>query len=133
MVLDSSFIPPFLPSDPSAVFDIRVLNVTTTGMELTWQSTDNGSEYTYHLLIQSEHGSDEKNSSRREIILEDLVPGTLYNITIFPEVNHIRGTPNSTAQYTCKSLRTLWQGLFFLTLLDGRLGGEGGVKQALID
>ncbi|KAF0879197.1 PTPRJ phosphatase, partial [Crocuta crocuta] len=88
---------------PSAVFDIRVLNVTTTGMELTWQNTDNGSEYTYHLLIQSEHGSDEKNSSRREIILEDLVPGTLYNITIFPEVNHTQGTPNSTAQYTWPS------------------------------
>uniref|UniRef100_A0A673UBQ0 Receptor-type tyrosine-protein phosphatase eta n=1 Tax=Suricata suricatta TaxID=37032 RepID=A0A673UBQ0_SURSU len=90
-------------TDPSAVFDIQVLNVTTTGMELEWENTDNGSEYTYHLVIQSERGSEQKTSSDKKIILEDLVPGTLYNITIFPEVNHIQGTPGSIAQYTWPS------------------------------
>ncbi|XP_030189445.1 receptor-type tyrosine-protein phosphatase eta isoform X3 [Lynx canadensis] len=90
-------------TDPSAVFDIRVFNVTTTGMELEWQSTDNASEYTYHLVIQSERGSDKINTSSKEITLRGLVPGTLYNITIFPEVNHIQGEPSSTAQYTWPS------------------------------
>ncbi|GAB5577788.1 receptor-type tyrosine-protein phosphatase eta [Prionailurus iriomotensis] len=89
--------------DPSAVFDIRVFNVTTTGMELEWQSTDNASEYTYHLVIQSERSSDKMNTSRKEITLRGLVPGTLYNITIFPEVNHIQGEASSTAQYTWPS------------------------------
>lgn len=124
MALDTSFVPRFLPPDPSAVFDIRVFNVTTTGMELEWQSTDNASEYTYHLVIQSERGSDKINTSRKEITLRGLVPGTLYNITIFPEVNHIQGEPSSTAQYTCKSLKD--------TLVSGVLSDSPGGWEASI-
>uniref|UniRef100_A0A8P0NP06 Receptor-type tyrosine-protein phosphatase eta n=1 Tax=Canis lupus familiaris TaxID=9615 RepID=A0A8P0NP06_CANLF len=87
-------------TDPSAVLDIHVLKVTTTEMQLEWKSTDNASEYTYFLDIQSEYGSNQTNSYQKEITLRDLVPGTLYNITIFPEVNHIKGKSSSTAQYT---------------------------------
>uniref|UniRef100_A0A8C4LXX7 Receptor-type tyrosine-protein phosphatase eta n=1 Tax=Equus asinus asinus TaxID=83772 RepID=A0A8C4LXX7_EQUAS len=85
---------------PGAVFDIRVIHVNTTEMQLEWRNTDNASEYIYHLVVQSENGSCERNSSYRAVTLRDLSPGTLYNITISPEVNHVRGISNFTEQYT---------------------------------
>ncbi|XP_066217649.1 receptor-type tyrosine-protein phosphatase eta [Saccopteryx leptura] len=87
-------------TDTSAVFDIHVARVTTTEMWLEWQSTDDASDYIYHLYLESEHGSIQTNSSYKNITLEGLTPGTLYNITIVPEVNGVRGNSNSTAQYT---------------------------------
>ncbi|XP_023384562.1 receptor-type tyrosine-protein phosphatase eta [Pteropus vampyrus] len=87
-------------TDRSAVFNISVVCVTTTEMQLRWQSTDMASEYIYHLDIVSKHSSDQVNSSRKEITLRGLTPGTLYNITIIPEVNNIKGDSNTTAQYT---------------------------------
>ncbi|XP_037694404.1 receptor-type tyrosine-protein phosphatase eta isoform X2 [Choloepus didactylus] len=91
-------------TDPSGVFDIRVVHVNTTEMQLEWQSTDNASEYVYNLCIQSDSGSFKRNSSHKAITLRDLIPGTLYNITIIPEVDGIQGNPNSTAQYTWPSI-----------------------------
>ncbi|XP_061057747.1 receptor-type tyrosine-protein phosphatase eta [Eubalaena glacialis] len=87
-------------TDCSAVFDICVVNVTTTDMQLVWRNTDNVTGYIYCVVIQSEHGSNQTNSSHEAITLRGLIPGTLYNITIFPEMNDTRGSSNSTAQYT---------------------------------
>ncbi|XP_077914129.1 receptor-type tyrosine-protein phosphatase eta [Halichoerus grypus] len=87
-------------TDPSAVFDIRVLQVTTTEMELEWQNIDSASDYTYCLHVWSKYGFNKTNSSHKAITLKDLVPGTLYNITVFPEVNHVVGKSGFTAQYT---------------------------------
>ncbi|XP_029062899.1 receptor-type tyrosine-protein phosphatase eta isoform X2 [Monodon monoceros] len=87
-------------TDPSAVFDIRVVNVTTTDMQLAWQNTDNVTGYIYCVVIQSEHSSNQTNSSHEAITLGGLIPGTLYNITIFPEMKNFSGKSNSTVQYT---------------------------------
>ncbi|XP_060016054.1 receptor-type tyrosine-protein phosphatase eta [Lagenorhynchus albirostris] len=87
-------------TDDSAVFDIRVVNVTTTDMQLEWRNTDNVTGYIYCVVIQSEHSSNQTNSSHEAITLGGLIPGTLYNITIFPKMNNSQGNPNSTAQYT---------------------------------
>lgn len=74
-------------------------------MTLEWQSIDNASDYIYHLQLESEHGSSSQmNSSDKTITLRDLIPGTLYNITIFPEVNGVRGSSSFTVQYTRKCL-----------------------------
>lgn len=89
------------------MFDIRVVNVTTTEMELEWQSIDNASDYIYHLQLESKHGSNQTNSSDKSITLRDLIPGTFYNITIVPEVNGVLGSANFTAQYTRKCLRMM--------------------------
>ncbi|XP_073869709.1 receptor-type tyrosine-protein phosphatase eta isoform X4 [Macaca fascicularis] len=85
---------------PSAVFDIHVVYVTTTEMRLEWKSPGNASEYVYHLVIESKHGSNHTNTSDNVVTLQGLIPGTLYNITISPEVDHIPGDPSSTTQYT---------------------------------
>uniref|UniRef100_A0A8D2BB97 Receptor-type tyrosine-protein phosphatase eta n=1 Tax=Sciurus vulgaris TaxID=55149 RepID=A0A8D2BB97_SCIVU len=87
-------------TDPSAVFGIRVVHVTTTEMQLEWQNTDGASTYIYHLVVQSESGSREANSSEEAATLQGLNPGTLYNITISPEASQVRGQPSSIFQYT---------------------------------
>nr|XP_017203882.2 receptor-type tyrosine-protein phosphatase eta [Oryctolagus cuniculus] len=84
----------------SAVTDIRVVAVSTTEMQLEWQNTDNASDYVYHLVIQSEYGSNETSSPRKAITLGGLLPGTLYNITVSPEVGHVQGASSSISQYT---------------------------------
>nr|XP_007997223.2 receptor-type tyrosine-protein phosphatase eta isoform X1 [Chlorocebus sabaeus] len=85
---------------PSAVFDIHVVYVTTTEMRLEWKSPGNASEYVYHLVIESKHGCNHTNTSDNVVTFEGLIPGTLYNITISPEVDHVPGDPSSTTQYT---------------------------------
>uniref|UniRef100_A0A2K6LZ37 protein-tyrosine-phosphatase n=1 Tax=Rhinopithecus bieti TaxID=61621 RepID=A0A2K6LZ37_RHIBE len=89
---------------PSAVFDIHVVYVTTTEMRLEWKSPGNASEYVYHLVIESKHGSNHTNTSDKGVTLQGLIPGTLYNITISPEVDHVPGDPSSTTQYTRPSI-----------------------------
>ncbi|XP_012885472.1 PREDICTED: receptor-type tyrosine-protein phosphatase eta [Dipodomys ordii] len=87
-------------TDSSAVCDIHVVHVTTTEMQLEWQNRDNVSGYIYHLVIQSQYGSNKTNSSEKNIILEDLIPGTLYNVTITPEIDQVQGDSGSIAHYT---------------------------------
>ncbi|KAK2100454.1 hypothetical protein P7K49_021802 [Saguinus oedipus] len=91
---------PQMKCTPSAVSDIRVVDVTTTEMELEWQNPDNASEYVYHLVIEPQHGSNPTSTSDKVITLRGLIPGTLYNITISPEVEHVWGHSTSIAQYT---------------------------------
>ncbi|XP_069326670.1 receptor-type tyrosine-protein phosphatase eta [Eulemur rufifrons] len=85
---------------PSAVFDIRTVGITTTEMRLEWESEDSASEYVYRVVVQSEHGSNHTSTSHKALPLQGLIPGTLYNITISPEVDHVPGDANSIAQYT---------------------------------
>ncbi|XP_042639245.1 receptor-type tyrosine-protein phosphatase eta [Orycteropus afer afer] len=87
-------------TESSAVFDIRVVRVTTTEMDLEWQSTDSTSKYIYHLDIQPEVSANKTVRGRKAITLSGLTPGTLYSITITPEVGGVRGNSSSTSQYT---------------------------------
>lgn len=82
---------------------IRVVNVSTTELQLEWRNTDSASGYTYHLVLESKNGSVRTNSSQKWITVGDLTPGTLYNVTIFPEVDQIQGDSNSITQYTRES------------------------------
>uniref|UniRef100_A0A8C2VYX7 Receptor-type tyrosine-protein phosphatase eta n=1 Tax=Chinchilla lanigera TaxID=34839 RepID=A0A8C2VYX7_CHILA len=84
----------------SAVTNIRVVSVTSTGMELEWQNTDSASEYIYHVRIQSGFNSSERNSSQKAISLWGLLPGTPYNISISPEADQVRGDSSTILQYT---------------------------------
>ncbi|KAM6160871.1 receptor-type tyrosine-protein phosphatase eta [Erethizon dorsatum] len=84
----------------SAVFNISVVHVTSTEMELEWQNTDSTSEYIYHVRIQSGSSSSERNSSQKAISLWGLLPGTPYNISVSPEADQVRGDSSTITQYT---------------------------------
>ncbi|KAL1786631.1 receptor-type tyrosine-protein phosphatase eta isoform X2 [Sigmodon hispidus] len=87
-------------TDRSAVIDIHVVNVTTNEMQLEWQNTDNASGYNYHVVIQPGNGTSKIISHQTSITLRGLTPGTLYNVTITPEVDQIQGDSSSIVQYT---------------------------------
>ncbi|KAG8519561.1 Receptor-type tyrosine-protein phosphatase eta, partial [Galemys pyrenaicus] len=87
-------------TDFSAVFNISVVNVTSTEMHLEWQNTDRASGYIYHLIIVSQNSSVENTSTHTTITLSSLVPGILYSITISPELNKTQGNSSSIEQYT---------------------------------
>ncbi|XP_021119812.1 receptor-type tyrosine-protein phosphatase eta isoform X2 [Heterocephalus glaber] len=84
----------------SAVFGLRVVTVTSTGMELEWQNTDPASEYIYRVLVQSAFNSSESNSSQRAVSLGGLTPGTHYTVSIYPEADQLWGDPGTITQYT---------------------------------
>ncbi|XP_074086755.1 receptor-type tyrosine-protein phosphatase eta [Macrotis lagotis] len=90
-------------TEPSAVSDIEVVSVNTTTIILKWQNRDNASlEYRYHLLVET-NGSQVFNSTTDFLneTIGGLVPGTGYNVTIYPEVgNGTKGSPVSQVVYT---------------------------------
>ncbi|XP_023597604.1 receptor-type tyrosine-protein phosphatase eta-like isoform X2 [Trichechus manatus latirostris] len=87
-------------TESSVVFGIRVVRVTTTEMELKWESTDTTFQYIYRLDIQPEVSCNKTVGPLKEITLSSLMPGTLYNITITPEMGDVPGTSSSIAEYT---------------------------------
>lgn len=106
MVIDRLPFSSFLCPDPSAVFDIRVVNVTTTDMQLQWRNTDNATGYIYSVEIWSEHGSDLKNSSHTGITFHGLTLAP-YTITVTPSMNLVQGWPTPLwAKYTRECFRT---------------------------
>ncbi|KAL6089207.1 hypothetical protein STEG23_014547, partial [Scotinomys teguina] len=90
-------------TDRSAVIDIYVVNVTTNEMQLEWQNTDSAPGYTYHVVLEPECGPNKTTSSQKSITLKGLTPGTLYNVTISPELDQVQGDSSFIAQYTCPS------------------------------
>uniref|UniRef100_A0A8C2QPF6 Receptor-type tyrosine-protein phosphatase eta n=1 Tax=Cricetulus griseus TaxID=10029 RepID=A0A8C2QPF6_CRIGR len=87
-------------TDRSAVIDIRIVSVTSSEMQLEWENTDSTSGYNYHVVLESECGRSNTTSSQKSITLRDLTPGTLYNVTVTPEVEQVQGDATSVAQYT---------------------------------
>ncbi|XP_077902135.1 receptor-type tyrosine-protein phosphatase eta isoform X3 [Ictidomys tridecemlineatus] len=85
-------------TDTSVVFDIRVVRVTTNEMQLEWQNTDGAAEYIYHLVVWSENYIREENISGKAVTLQNLKPGTLYNISVSLVAD--KGHPSSIVQYT---------------------------------
>ncbi|XP_043827174.1 receptor-type tyrosine-protein phosphatase eta [Dromiciops gliroides] len=88
---------------PSAISDIEVVCVNTTTICLKWQNKDSASlGYRYHLLVET-NGSQVLNLTTGFLneTIEGLVPGTRYNVTIYPEVgNGTKGSPTSKVVYT---------------------------------
>lgn len=105
-ILESSWLDTFLPFlwlDRSAVIDIRVVNVTANEMQLKWENTDSAPGYKYHIVLEPECGPNKTTTSQKWITLKGLTPGTLYNVTISPELGHVQGDSSSIAQYTRES------------------------------
>ncbi|XP_036040156.1 receptor-type tyrosine-protein phosphatase eta [Onychomys torridus] len=90
-------------TDHSAVIGIHVVNVTTNEMQLEWQNTDSAPGYKYHVVLEPECGPNKTTTSQKSITLKGLTPGTLYNVTISPELDHVQGDSSSIAQYTAPS------------------------------
>lgn len=94
------------PAEPSSVSGLQVVNVTTTGVTLSWENVDNASsEYSY-IVLYTQNGNP-KNVTFRDkvVIIEGLDPGTLYNFSVSPRAgdNDTTGEPEIISTYTSKS------------------------------
>ncbi|CAM5120554.1 unnamed protein product [Eretmochelys imbricata] len=89
---------------PSPVFNIKVSNVSTDEVSLTWENKDAAaSEYSYRILIENKTSTTRNMTvNAREAVILGLNPGTFYNFTIFPLAadNKTEGDPNSMSIYT---------------------------------
>ncbi|CAM5149718.1 unnamed protein product [Natator depressus] len=89
---------------PSPVFNIKVSNVSTDEVSLTWENKDAAaSEYSYRILIENKPSPTRNMTvNASKAVIPDLNPGTFYNFTIFPLAadNKTEGDPNSTSIYT---------------------------------
>lgn len=104
------------------MIDIQVISVGTSEMQLKWGNTDGTSGYHYHIVLVSEHSPHETNKttvSQKAVTLKGLTPGTLYNVTISPELEKVQGDSSSIAQYTRESCGDWgWEeGALFLSLM----------------
>ncbi|XP_037755593.1 receptor-type tyrosine-protein phosphatase eta isoform X2 [Chelonia mydas] len=77
---------------PSPVFDLQVINVSTTEVNLRWQNNDTAaSQYTY-IVVSEGNGSVTNKSNTYQLTnstfvarITSLNPGTSYTFTVFPQ------------------------------------------------
>ncbi|XP_065259425.1 receptor-type tyrosine-protein phosphatase eta-like [Emys orbicularis] len=92
-----------LQPEPSAVSNLKVINVSTTEVTLTWQNSDaEASKYTYRILYEVYGTSSPENitSPNKSATITGLKPGTLYAITVFAQVAGTEGDSTTTKTYT---------------------------------
>ncbi|KAG6928952.1 protein tyrosine phosphatase, receptor type J, partial [Chelydra serpentina] len=100
---------------PNAVYDLKVTNVSTTEVTLTWQNNDTAApNYTYVIYTYRNGISPTQNqtSQNKSALIVGLQPGTSYNFTIVPlaadnttkgdlEVIHICTNAASVSSFNC--------------------------------
>ncbi|TFK08664.1 Receptor-type tyrosine-protein phosphatase eta [Platysternon megacephalum] len=86
-----------ITTKPSAVSELKVINIGTREVTLAWQNSDaEASKYTYWIL------SSPKNitSPDKSATITGLEPGTLYEITVFAQIAGTEGDATTIKTYT---------------------------------
>ncbi|NXN21721.1 PTPRJ phosphatase, partial [Nycticryphes semicollaris] len=74
---------------PSPVHDLKVEYVGVTSVNLTWTVTDSASSsYTYRIEVANGTSVRNVTSNATRVAITELIPGTLYNFTVFAAVNN---------------------------------------------
>ncbi|NXS64052.1 PTPRJ phosphatase, partial [Brachypteracias leptosomus] len=88
---------------PSPVHDLKVEYVGMTSVNITW-AVSNGDPSSYTYRIEVVNGTSERNltSNVTEAEITELIPGTMYNFTVFAVLNdsQVEGEGVSTSLYT---------------------------------
>ncbi|NXW88730.1 PTPRJ phosphatase, partial [Alopecoenas beccarii] len=88
---------------PSQVHDLKAEYVGTTSVNLTWAVNDTASNsYTYRIEVRNGTSVRNLTSSVTEVEITELIPGTMYDFTIFAVAadGETEGEGMSTSQYT---------------------------------
>ncbi|NXG56936.1 PTPRJ phosphatase, partial [Hemiprocne comata] len=92
-----------LYTKPSPVHDLKVEYVGVTSVNLTWAVNDSASNsYTYRIEVVNSTSVRNWTSEVPEVEITELIPGTMYNFTVFARVNdnQTEGEGVSISQYT---------------------------------
>uniref|UniRef100_A0A8C3P4Z6 Receptor-type tyrosine-protein phosphatase eta n=1 Tax=Cyanoderma ruficeps TaxID=181631 RepID=A0A8C3P4Z6_9PASS len=105
---------------PNRVFDPEAESIGVTSVTLTWVVNDSASDtYTYRVEFENDTFVENRTFSDTRAEIRDLIPGTLYNFTVFAVAadHKTEGEGRSRDLYTSKSqfLALLW--LVFCALL----------------
>ncbi|XP_027593033.2 receptor-type tyrosine-protein phosphatase eta [Pipra filicauda] len=88
---------------PSPVLDLKTEYVGVTSVNLTWEVNDNASNsYTYRIEVTEDMTVRNVTSTDHKAEITDLIPGTMYNFTVFAVVadNETEGEGRSIDLYT---------------------------------
>uniref|UniRef100_A0A7N4NIL3 Receptor-type tyrosine-protein phosphatase eta n=1 Tax=Sarcophilus harrisii TaxID=9305 RepID=A0A7N4NIL3_SARHA len=88
-------------TNSSQVVNVRIAEVSDTGVKLFWENTDNSSSYTYRIQVAGDGHSFDQNSNDTHVAITGLNSSTLYNFTVYPKRNYDpEGQPVFTQTYT---------------------------------
>ncbi|NWW51454.1 PTPRJ phosphatase, partial [Pedionomus torquatus] len=96
-------VPVPLYTRPSPVHDLKVEYVGVTSVKLMWTVSDPAANsYTYRIEVVNDTSVRNLTSNVTEVEITELIPGTLYNFTVFAAVNdsQTEGQGVSIALYT---------------------------------
>ena len=91
--------------EPRAVLDLKAEYVGVTSVNLTWTVNDTASaSYTYRIEVTSDSSIDSLTSNVTMAEITGLIPGTLYNFTVFAVAadNRTEADGAFTSLYTSK-------------------------------
>lgn len=91
-------------TEPSSVIDILVKDISTTMVNISWESPDAAaSTYSYRILI---NGTSNETSPTTSTEISELNPGTNYQFSIYSIAadNKTEGIPKNISHCTGKSL-----------------------------
>ncbi|KAM6069048.1 receptor-type tyrosine-protein phosphatase eta isoform 4-T4 [Theristicus caerulescens] len=99
-----------LYTEPSPVLDLKAEYVGTDKVNLTWVMNDTASDsYTYRIEVMNITSIRNLTSSVNKVEITELIPGTMYNFTVFAVANdsETEGEGVSKILYTsCESLKS---------------------------
>ncbi|KFP66389.1 Receptor-type tyrosine-protein phosphatase eta, partial [Cariama cristata] len=101
-----------LYTKPSPVLDLKAEYVGVTSVNLTWVVNNTASSsYTYRIEVETGTSVRNLTSSVTEVEITELIPGTLYNFTVFAVVNddQTEGEGVSISLYTIPALVNSFQ------------------------
>ena len=107
------------------MLDLKAEYVGVTSVNLTWTVNDTASaSYTYRIEVTSDSSIDSLTSSVTMAEITGLIPGTLYNFTVFAVAadNRTEADGASISLYTSK-----WLFLAVVFLVDCVLLGSAGL------
>ncbi|KYO22132.1 receptor-type tyrosine-protein phosphatase eta isoform A [Alligator mississippiensis] len=92
-------------TEPSPVFDIQAIDISTDYVNLTWKNDDSAADNYIYVIEIFKHGTlfpSNKTFPKREAVITGLEPGTSYHFKVYPLAldNRTRGYPNSTSVCT---------------------------------
>ena len=94
---------------PKAVTDLKVADVTTTAVSLTWlRQGDYKTGYSYQVtVLKNDTQIQQLNTTTENYTITSLIPGVNYTFQVSTVVHRVKSTEETTSSYTGMSLKLL--------------------------
>ena len=92
---------------PKAVTDLKVADVNTTAVSLTWlRQDDHKPDYSYQVtVLEKDNKIQQLNTTTENYTVTSLTPGVNYTFQVSTVVQEVKSTEETTSSYTGMSLK----------------------------